>query len=166
MLVGRLSIVALGVITTLAALDPAAPIAALVTYAFSLAGSVLFPMFFLGLWWENTNRQGALAGMSTGLLIWTIPMINEVVPSYGILANVAGSDGVLSAALAQWLPAIGSALIAAPVVFLVTIGVSMVTEEPPLETKRMVRQCHSPEPMGQQQTAEDVVSGAQSSGDD
>ncbi|QGA81533.1 cation acetate symporter [Halomicrobium sp. LC1Hm] len=165
-LVGRLSIVALGVITTLAALDPAAPIAALVTYAFSLAGSVLFPMFFLGLWWENTNRQGALAGMSTGLVIWLIPMINEVVPSYGILASAAGSDGVLSAALAQWLPAIGSALVAAPVVFVVTIAVSLVTDEPPLETKRMVRQCHSPEPMGQQQTAEEVVSGAETPGDD
>jgi len=33
-----------------------------------------------------------------------------------------------------------------------------VTPEPPLETKKMVRQCHSPEPMGQQQTAEDIVS--------
>ncbi|WP_018257286.1 sodium:solute symporter family transporter [Halomicrobium katesii] len=165
-LVGRLSIVALGVITTLAALDPAAPIAALVTYAFSLAGSVLFPMFFLGLWWENTNRQGALAGMSTGLVIWLIPMVNEVVPSYGLLAGAAGSDGVLSATLAQWLPAIGSALVAAPVVFVVTIAVSMATEEPPLETKRMVRQCHSPEPMGQQQTAEEVVGGAETPGDD
>jgi len=158
-LVGRLSIVALGVITTLAALDPAAPIAALVSYAFSLAGAVLFPMFFLGLWWENTNRQGALAGMTTGLVIWTIPMINEVVPSYGILADAAGADGVLSATLAQWVPAIGSALVAVPVVFAVTIAVSLATPEPPKETKQMVRQCHSPEPMGQQQTAEDAVTG-------
>jgi cation/acetate symporter len=156
-LVGRLSIVALGVFTTLAALDPAAPIAALVSYAFSLAGAVLFPMFFLGLWWENTNRQGALAGMTTGLLIWFTPIVNEVLPSYGLFAGAAGADGVIFPTLAQWLPAIGSALVAVPVVFAVTIGVSLVTDEPPLETKRMVRQCHSPEPMGQQQTAEDVV---------
>ena len=156
-LVGRLAIIALGVLTTLAALDPAAPIAALVSYAFSLAGAVLFPMFFLGLWWENTNRQGALAGMLTGLGIWLVPMINEVLPSYGLVAGAAGPDGVISPALAQWLPAIGSALVAVPVVFAVTIGVSLATDEPPLRTKRMVRQCHSPEPMGQQQTAEDVV---------
>jgi cation/acetate symporter len=156
--VGRMSIIALGVITTLAALDPAAPIAALVSYAFSLAGAVLFPMFFLGLWWENTNRQGALAGMTTGLVIWTIPMINEVVPNYGLLSGAAGSDGIISATLAQWLPAIGSALVAVPVVFAVTIVVSMVTAEPDLETKKMVRQCHSPEPMSQQESAEDVVS--------
>ncbi len=153
-LVGRLGIVALGVITTLAALDPAAPIAALVSYAFSLAGAVLFPMFFLGLWWENTNRQGALAGMITGLTIWTIPMINEVAPNY-----LGGVEGAFVPVLAEWVPAIGSALVAVPVVFAVTIVVSMATTEPPLETKQMVRQCHSPEPMGQQQTAEDIVGG-------
>src|SRR6056297_1508824 len=106
-LVGRLSIVALGVITTLAALDPAAPIAALVSYAFSLAGAVLFPMFFLGMWWENTNRQGALAGMTTGLTIWGISMVNEDLPTY-----IGGLEAPLNASLATWMPAIGSALIA------------------------------------------------------
>jgi cation/acetate symporter len=156
-LVGRVSIVALGVLTTLAALDPAAPIAALVSYAFSLSGAVLFPMFFLGLWWENTNRQGALAGMSTGLVVWFVPVLNEVLPTYGLLAGAAGPDGVVVPALARWLPAIGSALVAVPVVFAVTIAVSLATDEPPTEVKRIVRQCHSPEPMGQQQTAEDVV---------
>ncbi|KTG09857.1 cation acetate symporter [Haloprofundus marisrubri] len=150
-LVGRLSIVALGVITTLAALDPAAPIAALVSYAFSLAGAVLFPMFFLGLWWENTNRQGALAGMTTGLVIWLIPMINEVLPTY------VGNGEPYSATLATTVPAIGSALVAVPIVFVVTIGVSLATDEPDLATKRMVRQCHSPEPMSRMQSAEDVA---------
>ncbi|GAA0648018.1 sodium:solute symporter family transporter [Salarchaeum japonicum] len=152
-LVGRLSIVALGVITTLAALNPAAPIAALVSYAFSLAGAVLFPMFFLGLWWENTNRQGALAGMTTGLIIWIIPMINEVLPTY-----VSSLDSTISPTLAQWVPAIGSALVAVPVVFIVTIAVSLATEEPDMETKRLVRQCHSPEPMDRMESAEEVVS--------
>ncbi|WP_254529565.1 sodium:solute symporter family transporter [Natrinema gelatinilyticum] len=160
-LVGRLSIVALGVLTTVAALNPAAPIAALVAYAFSLAGSVLFPMFFLGMWWENTNRLGALAGMLTGLGIWGISMINEVLPTY------IGNGEPYVSALAQWMPAIGSALIAVPIVFAVTIVVSMVTAEPDMETKRIVRQCHSPEPMTRQQTAEDVVTdGGQTPSDD
>ncbi|KDE60366.1 sodium:proton symporter [Halostagnicola sp. A56] len=161
-LVGRLSIVALGVLTTLAALDPASSIAALVGYAFALAGSVLFPMFFLGMWWENANRQGALAGMITGLVGWSIPMINEIVPNY-----VGGLEAPLSTGLAQLMPAIGSALITLPIVFAVTIVVSLVTEEPDMETKRIVRQCHSPEPMRQQQTAEDVVTdGGETPADD
>ncbi len=151
-LVGRLAIVALGALTTLAALNPASSIAALVGYAFALAGSVLFPMFFIGMWWENANRQGALAGMTTGLVLWSIPMINEIVPTY-----VSSLEAPLSAGLAQWMPAIGSALISLPIVFAVTIVVSLLTDEPDLETKRIVRQCHSPEPMGQHKTAEDVV---------
>jgi len=151
-IVGRLSIIALGAITTLAALDPQQPIAALVSYAFALAASVLFPMFFLGLWWENTNRQGALAGMITGLFLWFVPMINE--GNFGI---VNGGEGIGIAVLETWMPAIGSALVIVPIVFAVTITVSIVTDEPPEKTKMMVRQCHSPDPMGKDVTAAEVV---------
>jgi cation/acetate symporter len=65
------------------------------------------------------------------------------------------------------MPAIGSALIVTPVVFIVTIVVSYATPEPPMETKRIVRQCHSPERMGRQQTAEDIVTdGGENPADD
>jgi len=55
------------------------------------------------------------------------------------------------------MPAIGSALVGTPIVFAVTIIVSLVTSEPPLETKQMVRQCHSPDPMPRDKTAADIV---------
>jgi cation/acetate symporter len=160
LLVGRLTIVALGAIVTLFALDPPALVGELVSYAFSLAGLVLFPMFFLGLWWENTNRQGALAGMITGLVIWFAAITNQVLPSYiGFLADATGESGAIVPVFADVFPAIGAALAGTPIVFAVTIGVSLVTDEPPEHIKRIVRQCHSPEPMGQQQSAEEVVSG-------
>lgn len=152
MIVGRASIVLLGVLTMAAAYNPAAPIAALVAYAFSLAATVLFPMFFLGLWWENTNREGALTGMISGLVLWSIPMVNEVVPTY-----ISGLEAPLVGWLAQAMPAIGSAIVAMPLVFVITIFVSLVTEEPPEKTKQMVRQCHSPQPMAKDMTAEEVV---------
>jgi len=158
-LIGRATIVGIGALVTVTAFNPPALIGELVAYAFSLAGIVLFPMFFLGLWWENTNRQGALAGMTVGLLIWITSIINSVLPSYiDALAAVAGEGGAIVPIYAQYVPPIGAALIGTPVVFIVTIAVSLATPEPPLETKRLVRQCHSPEPMRQQQTAEDVVS--------
>ena len=159
-LIGRATIVGIGALVTVTAFNPPALIGELVAYAFSLAGVVLFPMFFLGLWWENTNRQGALAGMTVGLLLWFTSIINSVLPAYvGFLADVAGGSGqALVPIYAQYVPPIGAALVGTPLVFLVTIGVSMATPEPPLETKRMVRQCHSPEPMGQQQSAENIVS--------
>ena len=151
-LVGRLSIIALGVITTLAALDPGQPIAALVGFAFSLAATVLFPMFFVGLWWENANRQGALAGMTLGLVLWFIPMINE-----GNFNLVNGGEGLGIELLSTWMPAIGSALIAMPLVIVTMVFVSIVTDEPPEKTKMMVRQCHSPDPMSRDATAAEVV---------
>ncbi|ADB59868.1 putative sodium symporter protein [Haloterrigena turkmenica DSM 5511] len=158
-LIGRATIVVIGALVTVTAFNPPALIGELVAYAFSLAGIVLFPMFFLGLWWENTNKPGALAGMSVGLFIWITSIINSVLPSYiGFLAETAGGEGAaLVPIYAQYVPPIGAALVGTPAVFIVTIVVSMVTDEPPMETKRLVRQCHSPEPMGQQQTAQDVV---------
>nr|WP_174789903.1 MULTISPECIES: cation acetate symporter [unclassified Haloarcula] len=157
-LIGRGTIIGMGALVTVTAFNPPALIGELVAYAFSLAGVVLFPMFFLGLWWENTNRQGALAGMVLGLLIWITSIINSVLPSYiGALGAAAGEGGALVPIYAQYVPPIGAALIGTPLVFIVTIAVSLATPEPPLETKKMVRQCHSPEPMGQQETAADVV---------
>ena len=151
-LVGRLSIIAIGLLTILFALNPQAPIAALVSFAFALAAIVLFPMFFLGLWWENTNRPGALAGMTSGIIIWFIPMLNE-----GQFGLINGGAGFGIEFLETWMPAIGSALIGVPLVFAITIFVSYVTDEPPLRTKQMVRQCHSPDPMPKDKTAAQVV---------
>ena len=151
-LVGRLSIIAIGVITTVAALDPQQPIAALVGFAFSLAAIVLFPMFFVGLWWEKANRQGALSGMILGLILWFIPMFNE-----GNFGVAGGGDGWGIELISTWMPAIGSGLIGVPLVILTIVFVSLVTEEPPEKTKMMVRQCHSPDPMGKDVTAAEVV---------
>ena len=150
--VGRLSILFIGLLTIVFAMDPQQPIAALVSFAFSLAAIVLFPMFLLGLWWENTNRQGALAGMVAGLVLWFIPMLNE--GNFGI---VNGGEGLGIEFLATWVPAAGSALIFTPIVIVLMIVVSLVTDEPPERTKMMVRQCHSPDPMPKDMTAADVV---------
>jgi cation/acetate symporter len=162
LLVGRATIVALGVLVTLTALNPPALIGELVSMAFAISGSVLFPVFFLGLWWENTTREGALAGMLTGLSFSLIGIINEVLPGY--LAAV--DSEVLWPVVAEILPATSSALVAVPVVFAVIIVVSMVTQDPPEDIKRLVRQCHSPVPMDQMASAEDVVSDSNAPADD
>ncbi len=154
-LVGRGTIVLLGIVVTVTALDPPALIGQLVALAFSLAAIVLFPMFFLGLWWEKTNRQGALAGMSVGLAIWIAAVVNDLIFPF-------------SQAFGDVFPAIGAALVGTPLVFAITIAVSYVTEEPPESTKRLVRQCHSPEPMSRTESAEDAAAtdGGHAPGDD
>ncbi|MXR51075.1 cation acetate symporter [Halovenus sp. WSH3] len=153
-LLGRATIVGIGALVTLTALNPPALIGELVALAFSLAAIVLFPMFFLGLWWENTNRQGALAGMLTGLTIWILAVVNDVVLSEPF-----------SPLYSDIVPAIGAALPGTPLVFLITIGVSLATAEPDEKTKMMVRQCHSPEQMAQNVTAAEVVERKLNAGD-
>ncbi len=110
-------------------------------------------MFFLGLWWENTNRQGALAGMTVGLTLWVAAVVNTVLPLQRRARRSRWRRRRTRPDYAQYVPPIGAALIGTPLVFIVTIAVSLATHEPQ-RIKKMVRQCHSPEPMGQQQSAE------------
>lgn len=154
LIVGRATIIGLGVLVTIFALDPPALIAELVGMAFAIAGCVLFPVFLLGLWWENTTREGAIAGMLTGIVISFGAIVNDTLPSY---IDALPAEEALSPALATVLPATSSALLGVPIVIAVIVGVSLVTDEPPEEIKRLVRQCHSPRPMQQMQSAEDVV---------
>lgn len=44
-------------------------ILSMVSWAFSLAASALFPALVLGIFWERATRQGALAGMVVGLAL-------------------------------------------------------------------------------------------------
>jgi small subunit ribosomal protein S6 len=46
-----------------------ADILAVVTAAFSIAGSTFFPALVAGVFWRRANRSGALAGMLTGLIV-------------------------------------------------------------------------------------------------
>lgn len=46
-----------------------ADILAVVTAAFSIAGSTFFPALVAGVFWRRANRTGALAGMLTGLFV-------------------------------------------------------------------------------------------------
>src|SRR5699024_5033681 len=41
-------------------------VAAMVTWAFAIAGSALPPVFVLTIWWRSTTAAGAVAGMLTG----------------------------------------------------------------------------------------------------
>lgn len=151
LIVGRLTIVGLGILVAATAIADIGVIAALVAVAFAIAGVVLFPVFFLGLWWEQTTREGALAGMLVGLTISVVTIVNDYA------AQVIGGDGPFIPALNAVLPATSTALIGVPLVMAVIIVVSLVTDEPPEDVKRLVRQCHSPKPMSKTVSAEEVA---------
>ena len=161
LIVGRTTILGIGVLVTLIGLNPPALIGELVAMSFAIAGCVFFPVFFLGLWWENTTREGAIAGMLTGIVISFGAILNDTaIPMY------TGVEDAVIPELAAWLPGTASALIGVPVVFAVIIVGSILTDEPPEDIKRLVRQCHSPEPMSQMESAEDVAADGGTPADD
>jgi len=58
-----------GIAVVLAVLLKDQNVAWLVTLAFGIAASAIFPVLFASLWWKGLTRQGALAGIVTGLVV-------------------------------------------------------------------------------------------------
>jgi cation/acetate symporter len=54
-----------------------ADIVFLVSAAFSIAGSALFPALVLGVFWKRTTAAGAVAGMVTGLAVALYYMVRN-----------------------------------------------------------------------------------------
>lgn len=48
-------------------IDPPGFVAEVVAFAFGLAASSFFPVLILGIFWKRMNREGAIAGMITGI---------------------------------------------------------------------------------------------------
>ena len=107
----RIFTVVLVAIVILTGLHPPALIAQIVAMAFAIAGSSIFPLMVLGVWYGKTNKYGALAGALVGLIGAIIAMIGWInkVPFFG-------AHGIM--------PATSSALILAPLNMIVNIIVS------------------------------------------
>ncbi|WP_125774052.1 cation acetate symporter [Antribacter gilvus] len=90
-------------------------VAAMVTWAFAVAGSALTPVFILAIWWRGTTAAGAVAGMATGGLS-TVAMF-----VVGALPVGPGLDDML----------VTPTLVAAPLATAVCVLVSRRTAPPP-----------------------------------
>jgi cation/acetate symporter len=131
LLYARLGTILMAIIVTLIALKNFALIGQLVAVAFSLAGCTIFPLFLLGIWWSDSNKSGAIAGLITG---GTISVI-------AITYFIAGKSGVVLPAhefISYWLEAWYFAWIGAPLAILANIIVSKLTKETPLEIRKFL----------------------------
>jgi cation/acetate symporter len=101
----------------------------LVAWAFSLAGASFFPALVMGIWWQRTNRAGAVAGMVAGLSVTLYYMIGS--RFYGV----------------SWFgtQTIASAIFGLPVGFLVTWVVSLLTAPPPQAIRELVAEVRYPQ---------------------
>ena len=138
LLAGRISAVVAIVLAGYLGYNPPGFVAQVVALAFGLAASSLFPVILMGIFSVRMNKEGAIAGMLTGLLFTLAYIIYfkgifigpfaENVPAnwlFGISPEGIGSIGML-------------------INFAVAITVSRFTGKPPDEVQALVRRIRVP----------------------
>ncbi len=138
--VGRLAVGGAVIVAGFFGIYPPGFVAEVVAFAFGLAAASFFPVLLLGIFWKRATREGAIAGMITGLgftalmiLLIRTPQIlqfmeleNPVIPSFfGINAQGVGTVGML-------------------LNLAVTVVVSLLTPPPPPEVQAMVESIRYP----------------------
>ncbi|MGJ3232497.1 MAG: sodium:solute symporter family protein [Oceanicaulis sp.] len=88
LLVARFAAVGAVLVAIYAGINPPGFVAAVVAFAFGLAAASFFPAIFLGIFWKRMNKEGAIAGMATGLI---------VTAAYIVHFKIGFSSGVLAA---------------------------------------------------------------------
>jgi len=133
----RLGTVLMAMIVTVIALAKLALIGQLVAVAFSLAGCTIFPLFLLGIWWSDSNKQGAMAGLIVGGLVSIISLSYFIAGKYGVTLP-------LHDFVDYWLGAWYFAWIGAPLAIVANIIVSKITKPTPLEIRKfLIEQVHA-----------------------
>jgi len=137
LLYARLATILMAIIISVIALAKLALIGQLVAVAFSLAGCTIFPLFLLGIWWSDSTKQGAIAGLIAGCIVSLISL------SY-FVAGKTGAVWPLHDFIDYWLGAWYFAWIGAPLAIVVNIVVSKLSKQTPLEIRRfLVEKVHS-----------------------
>lgn len=122
--------------------DPPGWVAQVVAFAFGLAAASLFPAILLGIFFKRVNREGAIAGMLTGL-IFTYGYIEFF---KGLFLKWAGAPWGENIA-EHWLFGIspeGIGVIGMCLNFIVAISVSLLTNPPPEHIQHLVENIRVP----------------------
>jgi cation/acetate symporter len=114
-------------------INPPGFVAEVVALAFGLAAASFFPVIVLGIFDKRTTKQGAIAGMLTGLIFTTIYIVMTL-PRWG------GMDPFIFGIGATGIGTIGMIIN-----FIVTFWVSRLTPPPPPEVQAMVEDLRIPE---------------------
>jgi cation/acetate symporter len=135
--IARVGTVIMGLAVTIVALLNLGLIAQLVSVAFSMAACTIFPLFFLGIWWSGSNRSGAKAGLTAGILVTLISITYFVVGLGG--GSLPGQEFI-----SYWLNVWYFAWIGAPLAIIVNIIVSLMSKPTPVEIKKfLAEQVHN-----------------------
>jgi len=111
-------------------------VAQTVAFAFGLAASSFFPILLLGIFWKRTTKEGAIAGMISGITFTA----GYIIYFYYVLPK--GSNNADNWLLGISPEGIGS--IGMLINFAVTIGVSHLTKAPPDDVQELVERIREP----------------------
>ena len=142
LLAGRISAAVAIVIAGLLGYFPPAFVAQVVAFAFGLAAASLFPPILLGIFSKRMNKQGAIAGMLTGLL-FTYAYIEFF---KGLFLRWAGAPFAEDVA-ENWLFGVspeGIGALGVVLNFAVAITVSRMTAPPPERVQALVEYIRAP----------------------
>ncbi|MGB8932346.1 MAG: sodium:solute symporter family protein [Anaeromyxobacteraceae bacterium] len=119
----------------LVALHPPAAVAQVVAYAFGFAASSFFPVIVLGIFWRRATREGAVAGMITGMsvTVFYVTWFAVLRPDLNVPAH--------------WLFGIspeGFGAVGALVNTAVLVVVSLLSKPPPEAVQRLVASLRYP----------------------
>ena len=112
-------------------INPPGFVAQVVAFAFGLAASSFFPIIVLGIFDRRTNREGAIAGMITGLVFTLFYIV-----------------GVKFGGMQPWFFGVspeGIGTLGMIINFIVTLVVSRLTPPPPAAIQEMVEDLRSPD---------------------
>lgn len=135
---GRIAITCAIICAGFLGFDPPGFVSQIVAYAFGLAASSLFPVILMGIFSVRMNKEGAIAGMLTGL-VFTIAYI---LTFKGIVM-----DPLLPNTAEYWLFGIspeGIGAVGAGLNFVVALVVSRVTPKPDEELITLAEQMRTP----------------------
>jgi len=142
LLAGRVSAaIAIGIAGFLGYYPPAF-VAQVVAFAFGLAAASLFPVILLGIFSSRINKQGAIAGMLTGL-VFTYGYIEFFKGLFLPWAGAPWSENIA----ANWLFGIspeGIGAVGMCLNFVVAIVVSRMTPPPSAEVRQLVEHIRYP----------------------
>lgn len=135
LLIARLAAVGAVLVAILAGIYPPGFVASVVALAFGLAAASFFPAILLGIFWKRMSKEGAIAGMVTGL-----GLTGAYILAYKIFGWIPNTPE-------NWLFGVspeGFGTIGMAVSFAVSISVSLLTPPPPGEVQALVDRIRAP----------------------
>jgi Na+/proline symporter/signal transduction histidine kinase len=104
-----------------------------------VATAQIAPAFFGGLYWRRGNAKGAIAGLTTGIIVWAmlllLPSVQDLKPLFAILGHMQETLGLdfLSPGASGLDRIVHGTLWSLSLNFIAYVSVSMMTRATPLE---------------------------------